>query len=391
FEAPEAKNAATTMVVMGVMAMSLFLGISFLATHMNLVPTEESESILSQMTRFVTAGVPAGGLIYYWVQLFTMLILVLAANTGYQDFPRLSYFLARDGFLPRWMQNLGDRLVFSSGIVVLAILSLIIVIVFRANEIAMLPLYALGVMISFTISQSGMVRLWDKISKIPPGEELVTGSTTLRHESGIWWKKVLNGTGAIVTFIVLLVLVATKFIEGAWVVVVAIPLLILLFRAIKNHYREVAQRLRTRDLTSADVAEVADIVLVPIADIHRGTLRALKYAKRLSNNVRAVTVITHPDQKERIVRRWNRFPELTKDEQLLFIEYEYRDVLDPLVEYITRVNNVEFPNQLVTVVIPEFVPGSITEHLLHNQTANFLRIRLRSQPDVVVIDVPYHI
>ena len=166
FKMPEAKNAAITMVVMGVIAMSLFLGISYLSTHMHLAPAQDRESILSQMTRQITGG----GFLYFWVQLFTALILFLAANTGYQDFPRLSSFLANDGFLPRWMQNRGDRLVYSSGIIVLAVISSLIIIFFRADEIAMLPLYALGVMLSFTLSQAGMSKLMGKIGKLKPGE-----------------------------------------------------------------------------------------------------------------------------------------------------------------------------------------------------------------------------
>lgn len=386
FQQPESKNAATTMVFMAIMAMSLFLGISFLATHLNLVP-QEHESILSQMTRTVTGG----GFLYYWVQLFTMLILILAANTAYQDFPRLSYFLAKDGFMPRWMTNLGSRLVYSSGIGVLAITSSIIVIVFRADEIAMLPLYALGVMISFTVSQAGMVRLWDKISTIKPGGEIVTDATILHHETGLGWKKIVNAVGAITTFVVLVVLIATKFLDGAWVIVVAIPLLIWGFRAIKNHYVEVAQALKTRGLNSSDLAEIADIVLVPIGDVHRGTLRALKYAKRMSRNVRAVMVVTSGVDTERVLTRWNRFPEITQDIELKFIPYEYRDILTPLVDYIEQVHHDEFPGKLTTVVLPEFVPRTAGEHLLHNQTANIIRFRLRAHEDIVVVDVPYHI
>lgn len=391
FKKPEARNAAITMVVMGVMAMSLFLGISFLANHMHLIPQEAGESILSQMTRTVTTGVPGGVLLYYWVQAFTMLILVLAANTGYQDFPRLSFFLARDGFMPRWMQNRGDRLVFSSGIIVLTTLAVIIILIFRADEIAMLPLYAIGVMISFTVSQTGMVRLWNRIATIPPGETLETEATTLQAESGLGWKKAVNATGAFVTFIVLIVLVATKFVEGAWVIVLMIPLIIMLFRQIKQHYVTVAQKLRTRNMTSTDLAEVADVVIVPLADVHRGTLRALKYAKRLSKNVRAVNILTDPPARARMLERWQRFSELTADVELVFIDYEYRDILRPLVRYITEVNQVEYPHQLITVVIPEFVPEALPAQLLHNQTANLLRLHLRSQPDVVVIDVPYHV
>jgi amino acid transporter len=384
FKPPESINAAKTMVWMGVMAMSLFLGISFLATHLAIVPTH-ADSVLSQMTRLVSGG----GFLYYWVQFFTMMILILAANTGYQDFPRLSSFLAHDGFLPRWMQNRGDRLVYSSGILVLAFLSSLLVLIFRADEIAMLPLYALGVMLSFTLSQAGMVRLMGKISRVVPGEEVHTEATTIHYESGWWWKRVVNTVGAVTTGIVLIILVATKFVEGAWLIVVAVPGIVWLLRAINHHYIRIAEALRTRTLSPHDLQGIADVVIIPIADVHRGTLRALRYGKRISTDVRAVSIITSPAQREQIHRRWNRFPELTAGVQLVLIDYDYRDILQPLVDYIHQVNNVEFPDQLITVVIPEFVPESLPGQLLHNQTANFLRFRLRGEEDIVVIDVPY--
>ncbi|MCZ7572897.1 MAG: APC family permease [Ardenticatenaceae bacterium] len=386
FKPPEARNAALTMLTMAIMAMSLFVGISFLATHLHLVP-EEAESILSHMTRAVVGR----GVIYYWVQTFTMLILFLAANTGYQDFPRLGSFLAHDGFLPRWLQNRGDRLVFSSGILVLALLASGLVIIFQADEIRMLPLYAIGVFVSFTLSQAGMVQLMGKVARVAPGEEVSTGTTTIHYESGWWWKRIVSGVGAGTTFIVLIVLVATKFVEGAWIVVVAIPLLILLFISIRRHYDEVADALSTRGLEESELASVADVVIVPIADVHRGTLRALKYAQRLSRNVRAVSVVTSKEQRERLERRWKRFPETTDNVELVLIPYDFRDILKPLEEYIEYVNDVEYPHQLTTVIIPEFVPSTLPEQLLHNQTANFLRLRLRSHEDIVVIDVPYHV
>lgn len=384
FKPPEPINANKTMVWMGVMAMALFMGISFLATHLSIVPTE-TDSVLSQMTRLITGN----GFIYYWVQFFTMMILVLAANTGYQDFPRLSSFLARDGFLPRWMQNRGDRLVYSSGIVVLAVLASIIVIVFGADEIAMLPLYALGVMMSFTLSQAGMVRLMGKVSRIKPGEALHTKATIVHYEAGWWWKRGLNAIGAVTTGVVFIVLVATKFVDGAWIIAIAIPLLVLFLQSIHRHYAHVAEALRTKNLSPSDLHEIADVAIVPIADVHRGTLRALKYAKRISTNVRAVCIITSPEQKERIARRWARFPDVTSGVQLVCIDYDYRDVLEPLVDYISYANNVEFCDQLTTVVIPEFVSASFPAQLLHNQTANILRMRLRTLEDLVVIDVPY--
>lgn len=386
FRPPESKNAAKTMVAMGFMAMSLFVGITFLSTHIGLIP-EEAESILSQMTRRVTGP----GILYYWVQFFTAMILFLAANTGYQDFPRLSSFLARDNFLPRWLQNRGDRLVFSSGIISLAVLASLIVIIFRADEIAMLPLYALGVMLSFSISQTGMFRLMGKIAHLKPGENMQTKVTTIHYEKGVRWKRALNAVGAVVTSVVFLVLVATKFIEGAWAVALLIPFLVFLFLAISKHYDRVSAALSTSGLKMKDLSEVADVVVVPIADLHRGTLRAIKYAKRLSRDVRALVVFTSPEMKDRFMRRWNRFPGITKRIKLVAIEYDYRDIITPLVAYIEKVNNVEFPDKLTTVVVPQFIPEHKTAELLHNQTANRLRARLREYKDIVIIDVPFHI
>lgn len=388
FKPPESKNAALTMVAMGTIAMSLFVGITFLSTRMHLIPTEHGESILSQMTRQIAGS----GILYYWVQTFTALILFLAANTGFQDFPRLSSFLASDGFMPRWMQNRGDRLVFSSGIVVLAIVSSLIVILFQASEIAMLPLYALGVMLSFTLSQTGMSRLMGKIGRLQPGETAVTENTQIHHEKSWRWKQLLNILGAITTGIVFFILMATKFVDGAWIVVLTIPLFVLLFERINNHYDKVGHSLSTSNLVEDKLIEVADVVIVPLADVHRGTLRALKYAKRLSKDVRAISIATNPSSHDHIAEKWAQFPKLTNGVTLEIIDYDYRDILTPLVRYIEKVNTEEFPNQLITVVIPEFVAEARIYDGLHNQTANLMRRRLRADHEnVVVIDVPYHI
>lgn len=387
FKPPESHNAAKTMVAMGVIAMSLFVGITYLSTHMHLVPAGHGESILSQMTRQITGG----GFLYYWVQVFTALILFLAANTGYQDFPRLSSFLANDGFLPRWMQNRGDRLVFSSGIMVLAAVSSLIVIVFRADEIAMLPLYALGVMLSFTLSQAGMSRLMGKVGSLKPGETLYTGVTTIHYERTWQAKRLLNIVGAAVTAVVFIILTATKFMDGAWIVALAIPGFVYLFDHIHNHYEKVACTLSTEDFSEAHLMDVANVAIVPIADVHRGTLRALQYAKRIATDVRAVCVATTPEMHRRVEERWARFPRLTENMRLVILDYDFRDILTPLVEYVDKVNRLEFDDYLVTVVIPEFIPEAGMAGVLHNQTANMLRRRLRSKEDVIVIDVPYHI
>lgn len=392
FKPPESKNAAETMVVMGVLAMSLFIGISYLATHLHLVPLEEGgESILSQLARQVTSGIPAGGFLYLWVQAFTALILFLAANTAYQDFPRLSAFLAHDGFMPRWMQTRGDRLVFSSGIAVLTILASLLVIVFRADEIRMLPLYAVGVMVSFTLSQAGMFVLMGKVGRLQQGESADTNVTRIHHEPHWRWKRGLNALGALVTGAVFLVLLATKFAEGAWIVALLIPLLVMLFYAIHRHYENVARSLSTRNLREDEIVPVAQVAIVPIADVHRGTVRALKYARRIAEDVRAVSIATSPQVRERLERRWNRFPNLTAGIRFEIIDYDFRDVLDPLIDYIDRVSREEFPGELVTIVMPEFIAESFWASFLHNQTANILRRRLLNHENLIIIDVPFHV
>ena len=374
------------MVFMGLMAMSLFVGITFLATHLLLIP-QEAESILSQLTRRTTGT----GFLYFWVQFFTAAILFLAANTGYQDFPRLSFFLARDNFLPRWLMIRGDRLVYSAGIITLAILASIIILIFQADEIAMLPLYALGVMLSFSLSQSGMFRLMGKIKHLKPGEKMRTKVTQIHYEKGAWWKRIVNLLGASVTTIVFIVLLITKFIEGAWIVAILIPLIVYLFFSINKHYENVADALTTQGMAAKQSSGVADVVVVPVADVHRGTLLAMQYARRISTDVRVLTVFTDEKSKRRFEKRWKRFSDITEGLQLIKIQYDYRDILSPIINYIKHVNDHEFKDQLTTVVIPEFIPESKWTAWLHNQTASRLRNLLRDDKDIVLIEVPFHV
>jgi amino acid transporter len=386
FKAPESKNAATTMVAMGIIAMSLFIGITFLATHLQLVP-EETDSILSQLTRRATGT----GFIYYWVQFFTAGILFLAANTGFQDFPRLSFFLARDNFLPRWLQIRGDRLVYSAGITTLTLLAGLLIIAFQANEIAMLPLYALGVMLGFSLSQTGMFKLMGKIKHLKPGEKLKTLVTEVHFERHTGWKRAVNALGAALTFVVFLVLLITKFVDGAWIVAILIPLLVTLFFTINHHYENVSDALSTQGLGVFQQHGVADVAIVPVGDVHRGTLLALQYASRISHEVRAISVITSEEQRARFAIKWERFHSITNNIQLVTIDYDYRDVLDPIVDYIKLTNDAEFRDNLLTVVIPEFIPESRWASWLHNQSATRLRARLREYRNIVIIDVPFHI
>jgi hypothetical protein len=236
-----------------------------------------------------------------------------------------------------------------------------------------------------------MFKLMGRIAHLKPGETVKTKVTTIHYEKGTWWKRPMNGFGALVTGTVLIILIATKFTEGAYAVVAAIPVLVWGFKSIKKHYTTLAQTLTTADFELEDIHEISDVVIVPIADIHKGTLKALRYAKRISKDVRALFISTGEDQKARIQKRWAMFPELTEGVNLVIIDYDFRDILTPLEDYITMVNSKEVPNMITTVVIPEFVTDSTLSRILHNQTAALLRHRLKYQSDVVVIEVPFQI
>lgn len=390
FKEPAPRNAILTMRAMAVMAMTLFLGISYLATHLGVQPDVEGHaSLLSRLTETIVGRGP----MYAWVQVSTMLILVLAANTAYQDFPRLGAFLARDGFMPRWMLNQGHRLVFSTGILVLAFVASAVLVAFQADELHMLPLYAIGVFVSFTLSQLGMIRLWGRVARLAPGESLDTGVTVLHHERGWQWKRALNTIGAATTFVVLVVLAVTKFLEGAWVVAIMIPSLVLLCLRIRRHYDTVKANLRTGELTGERLEELSDVAtaIVPVGDIHRGSLRAIKIAIGMARDVRVVYVVTDEAAAARVRMRWERWADQVAPARLVELPSPYREVIDPLVEYIQEINHREFPGRLVLVVVPEFVPETFLANLLHNQTAALLLVRLRDERDVIVMDVPYHL
>jgi hypothetical protein len=344
---------------------AMFLGITWLADRLQAIPNEAThETIVSQIAR-TTFGI---GPVYTIIQVATALILVLAANTAYADFPRLSSLLARDRFLPRQFSSRGDRLVFSNGILVLSLFAAALVVYFRANEIAMLPLYAIGVFLSFTLSQGGMV---------------------LHHlrEKEAGWRSGLsiNGLGAVLTAVVLVVLAVTKFTHGAWAVLVLIPLLVLIFQSIHTHYVRVAEQL---SLTTADkpqeVRRLTAVVLV--SGLHKGTLPALQLAKSLApDNVTAVTINLDPEHIEKIRGRWS---EWGCDVPLVVLESPYRSLISPLLKYLEEVGS-RYKDDELMVILPEFVPAHWWEHLLHNQTGLILRTALMFRAGKTVISVPY--
>ena len=417
FKKPEARNAATTLVIMAALLTIMFLGTSVLAYLYGVHP-HESETVISQFARIMFTGPMAW--FYYVVQIATALILLLAANTSFADFPRLGSLLARDRFLPRQFATRGDRLVFSNGIIILAVFAGLLVVVFAGDTSRLIPLYAIGVFLSFTLSQSGMVRHWvkeraksgRKTSKARKGEDDEIHYTQSRverdplpeleaseHRGSTFvaddltdrthWKKsiVINAVGAIATFIVLCVFVATKFIHGAWIVVVVIPLLVLMFRAIHKHYVGVARQLSTEGL--GELLPIKNTVIVPISGIHRGVVSALQYAKSIApDHVQAVYVNLDEDATAKLREKWERWG---AGVQLVVLPSPYRELTRPLLRYIARLERKNGNgNSLVTVLLPEFVPAKWWQQLLHNQSSLMLKGALLFK-EVVVISVPYHL
>ncbi len=366
FKPPEAKNAATTLTVMCVILGAMFIGLSYLAHEYQIVPREE-ETVVSQIAR-ATVG---DGLPYYFIQAMTALILILAANTSFADFPRLSTWLARDGFLPRQFLFRGDRLAFNTGIFVLGVLSALLIIGFGGQEERLLPLYAVGVFTAFTLSQGGMVVHWWR-----------------ERGSGWTWRFVLNLVGASATFFVLILVVATKFTGGAWAVLVLMPLIIVGFKAIHKHYAQVREQVRLTDddLPPPMPPMREQVVIVPISDVNKITLNALNYARTMSHKVIAVHVTEDAEAAGALQARWERYGEGVN---LVILESPYRSLAGPLLSYIDLVHRKR-PHDLVTVVVPEYVPNRWWEQTLHSQTALRLKAALLFRSNTVVVSVPYH-
>ncbi len=364
FRRPESHNAAATLVWMAMILGSLFLGVSVLAHHLRPYPSTEV-TVFAQMGKQVYGN----GVAFWLLQLTTAGILTLAANTAYADFPRLSSIIARDGYLPRQLANRGDRLVFSNGVLVLAMLAGILIAVFGGQTNALIPLYAVGVFVSFTLSQAGMVRHHQKERE-----------PHYRRNIGI------NGVGSVATAIVALIIAVTKFGEGAWVPIVVIPLIVLLFKGINGHYRRVSEALSA----SPDYKprRMNHTVVVLVGSVHRGVLEALAYAKSLSpNRLLAVTVVSDDEEQERIEQAW---AERRLDVPLEIVYSPYRELTRPVLRFIDELD-ARYDNDIVTVVIPEFVVSSWWSHLLHNQSALILKGRLLFRKGTVVTSVPYHL
>lgn len=384
FKAPSSHNASIVLTWMGVILAVLFLGITFLARSVNALPSEE-ETVVSQIARTVFGG---EGLLYGLVISLTSVILVLAANTAFAGFPRLAAILAQDGYLPRQFSYLGSRLVFSKGIVGLGLLSGALIILFDASVSRLIPLYAIGVFLSFTFSQIGMARRWWQAGHLKPGQSKVSGhSSVLAYEKNYLVKLLINAFGALCTGMVTIVFGITNFVGGAWIVLVLIPILVMVFSAILRHYKNLARQLSLDDFHSLPVVSRYRVIL-PISGVHKGSLSGLRFARSLSADVTAVYISTDDEEARKIKNKWDIWGEGTR---LVIVKSPYRLLLEPLLEYIKALYQYRQHDEVFVVVMPQFVSSHWWTSLLHSQTAFLLRLNLLSYQGIAIIEVPYQV
>jgi amino acid transporter len=383
FSEPKSRNAGITLIWMSSILSFMFLSITFLAGQLGALPSH-LETIFSQIGRAIYG---AGSPLYLALLGGTTLILIMAANTSFADFPRLSAIQASDGFLPKQLTYRGSRLVYSYGIIALAVFASMLIIIFQAQTNSLIPLYAIGVFLSFTLSQTGMAVRWWKSRKLKPGEEQAQIASTLHHDPKWWLKLIINGFGAICTFVVMIVFAVTKFTTGAWVVIIIIPTLVVIFLQIHGHYKHLASGL-SLDSFGAPPRIKRHRVIVPIGGVHSGTLRALHYARSVSDDVTAVYVAVDPAEETKLQAKWEKWGDGVR---LHVIQSEYRLLLEPLLDYIQQIAGHRQPNEVITVVVPEFMPAKRWHNLLHMQTALFLQFGLRGLKNIVITEVPYHV
>jgi amino acid transporter len=366
FKPPEWRNARTTLTWAAILFGTLFIGISLLVSSLGILPDpDEQQTVLSILTRHLTGDGP----FLVLVQVATALLLTLAANTSFADFPRLSSFLARDGFMPRQFAFRGDRLAFTTGIVALAGVAIVLLIVFGASVTALIPLYTLGVFVAFTLSQTGMVRRWWH-----------------RREPGWRHGLLINGLGAATTGTIVVIVAVSKFTGGAWLVMIMVPLLVGLMWAIHVHYRRLELAVAPRSTARVSVPARSPLVIVPIARLDQPSLDAVAFARSIAPDALAVHITNDPDAAAELRQHWS---ELGGGAELVIVESPYRALIKPLLRYLDALQQQD-PERRLLVVLSEVVPRHWWDNLLHNQTALRLKLRLFFRPNTIVADVPYH-
>jgi amino acid transporter len=371
FKPPSTHNARRTLIVMALLMGILFAGTIGLTQYFAVI-SGTNETILSALTRRILGMGP----LYYLVQIATLLILSVAANTSFMDFPRLASVLARDRYLPNQFVHIGDRLVFSNGIVILSLLTGILIVAFNGISHALVPLFAIGAFLAFTLSQVGMVAHWFR-------------------ERGRHWqlKAFINGLGATTTSIALLIIAFNKFRDGAWFVIILIPLLVTIFHRIQLHYQEISRELTLRGLPPSLRLPPDPRIVIPISGVHRGVINALLYARSISSRVTAVFVETNPDETEDVRKAWEVWGQ---EVPLVVVSSPYRSLIGPLLDFLDKTDQEHNDGELATVLLPEFVPVKWWHHLMHNQTATLLRLALlynrrKFGYTRAIIEVPFHL
>ena len=374
FREPRTHNAVVTMTWMSIILAVLFLGIVYLLGVIGAVPSE-SETVISQLARTIFGN---RGLLYLGSLTATTLILILATNTAFAGFPALSAIIAEDGYLPRQLTYRGSRLVFSRGILSLTAIASLLIMIFHASVTALIPLWAVGVFLSFTLSQAGMARHWwmsrlkKRVQSADPG----------------WrWKLAINSLGAVTTAIVTLIFALTKFVDGAWIIVLLLPAIVMSFYAVHRHYVSLAQDLSLEHYGQPPPSK-RHRVIMPVSAIHQGTLEALDYALSLSRDVTVVHISIDPDQTEKLRHKWSWWG---KGVRLVVIESPYRTFLEPFLEYVNEIRATLQPSERLTIVVPQFIPKHWWHNLLHTQTAFWLRFMLLNKRGVVITEVPYQV
>ena len=391
FKEPRSRNAGITLIWMSVILGVLFLGITYLARAIGAVPSE-GETVISQLARTVYDG---RGLLYLLTIGSTTVILIMAANTAFADFPRLSALQAADGFLPRQLTYRGSRLVYSRGIVLLSLVAALLIVAFKASVSLLIPLYAIGVFLSFTLSQGGMARRWWRSGQLGEHHKPVHDGQDHHHRQvqplaydRRWRLKMLiNGMGSVLTFVVMLVFAVTKFRDGAWIILLLLPVLMAIFLGIHRHYQGLAKALSLEDYGAPPPMRRHRVVLL-VSGVHRGTLEALRYAQALSDDVTALHVSADAEDTVRMQRKWDVWGD---DVRLVILDSPYRLLIEPVLQYIAELRASARPNDQLTIVVPRFVPRRSWENLLHTQTALLLRMALMFKKGIVITDVPYQV
>ena len=373
FKPVETRNAQKTMAAMAALMGILFMGTITLTQYLAVIAGPD-ETILSALARRLFDNNP----LYYLVQVSTLLVLIVAANTSFAGFPRITSLMAVDGFLPRQLRAVGDRLVFSNGILTLAFLAGVLIVLFQGDTHLLIPLFAVGAFLAFTFSQAGMVVHWWR-------------------ERGDGWatKATLNGLGALATGVALLVIGASKFLHGAWIVILLIPLLVLLFRHIRDHYAHVGRELSLAGETPPIGGMAPSRIIMPVAGLHRGVILALNYANSISRDITAVFVELEPGSGAALAEKWQSY-DLDRIARLVVVPSPYRSLIGPFLDELDRLDAENGDNRLATVLIPEFVPARTWQFLLHNQTALLLKWALlyrrhRLGKTRAVIDIPFNL